>query len=201
MSSRVSQGVSAGLLASVLLVSAGGAESPETHEQRQQRQVSQEQQETRLPSTPSPPHLCPAAPPLVEESAIDLALAVAPSGRVGGLPAAPPPPPLPPPIAAPNAAAGARGLVGRSGALSSDFNTEESGVIDKAGFVGVTSSPLSTFSIDVDTVAYSNVRRFLRDGLLPSADAVRIEELINYFDYDLPAPGSGRTLRHRHRDG
>ena len=48
--------------------------------------------------------------------------------------------------------------------------------------------PLSTFSIDVDTASYANLRRFLHDGLLPPADAVRIEELINYFDYDYPEP-------------
>ena len=83
------------------------------------------------------------------------------------------------------------GLVGDLGALPSDFNTEEYGVIDEPGFVGVTSAPLSTFSIDVDTAAYANVRRFLRDGSLPPADAVRIEELINYFDYDYPHPDAG----------
>jgi Ca-activated chloride channel homolog len=49
-------------------------------------------------------------------------------------------------------------------------------------------SPLSTFSIDVDTASYSNVRRFLNLGALPPADAVRIEELVNYFDYDYPQP-------------
>ena len=81
--------------------------------------------------------------------------------------------------------------MGRPGALPSDFNTEEYGVIHEAGFVGVTSTPLSTFSIDVDTAAYANVRRFLRDGALPPADAVRIEELINYFDYDYPYPEAG----------
>lgn len=48
--------------------------------------------------------------------------------------------------------------------------------------------PLSTFSIDVDTASYSNVRRFLQNGTLPPRDAVRIEELINYFDYDYPPP-------------
>lgn len=48
--------------------------------------------------------------------------------------------------------------------------------------------PVSTFSIDVDTVSYSNVRRFLREGRLPPQDAVRIEELINYFDYDYAGP-------------
>ncbi len=49
-------------------------------------------------------------------------------------------------------------------------------------------TPLSTFSIDVDTAGYANLRRFLNDGDLPPRDAVRIEELINYFPYDYPAP-------------
>lgn len=48
--------------------------------------------------------------------------------------------------------------------------------------------PVSTFSIDVDTAAYSNVRRLLSRGALPPSDAVRVEELINYFSYDYPAP-------------
>jgi Ca-activated chloride channel family protein len=47
---------------------------------------------------------------------------------------------------------------------------------------------LSTFSIDVDTASYSNVRRFLENGQLPPADAVRVEELVNYFKYDYPQP-------------
>ena len=47
---------------------------------------------------------------------------------------------------------------------------------------------LSTFSVDVDTASYTNVRRFLNNGQLPPADAVRIEELINYFDYDYTGP-------------
>lgn len=57
----------------------------------------------------------------------------------------------------------------------------------------VAENPVSTFSIDVDTAAYANVRRFLRRGLLPPRDAVRIEELINYFDYDY-APPTDRSL-------
>jgi Ca-activated chloride channel family protein len=48
--------------------------------------------------------------------------------------------------------------------------------------------PVSTFSIDVDTGSYANVRRFLNSGRLPPHDAVRVEELINYFDYDYPLP-------------
>lgn len=50
--------------------------------------------------------------------------------------------------------------------------------------------PVSTFSIDVDTGSYSNVRRILNGGQLPPRDAVRVEELINYFDYDYPLPDS-----------
>ena len=49
-------------------------------------------------------------------------------------------------------------------------------------------NPLSTFSIDVDTASYSNVRRFIESNQLPPKDAVRIEEMINYFDYDYPEP-------------
>lgn len=71
---------------------------------------------------------------------------------------------------------------------SYDFNTEEYATIDESGFSSVVTRPLSTFSIDVDTASYANLRRFLHDGLLPPADAVRIEELINYFDYDYPEP-------------
>lgn len=52
----------------------------------------------------------------------------------------------------------------------------------------VTDAPVSTFSIDVDTGAYSNMRRWINQGQLPPEDAVRVEEFINYFDYDYPAP-------------
>ena len=51
-----------------------------------------------------------------------------------------------------------------------------------------TKEPLSTFAIDVDTASYANVRRFLGQGVLPPKDAVRVEELINYFPYDYPPP-------------
>ena len=60
--------------------------------------------------------------------------------------------------------------------------------IDENRFRAVSEHPLSTFSIDVDTASYANVRRFLNDGQLPPPDAVRVEELINYFKYDYAAP-------------
>ena len=52
-------------------------------------------------------------------------------------------------------------------------------------------NPVSTFGLDVDTGSYSNVRRFLNQGQLPPRDAVRVEELLNYFTYDFPAPDRG----------
>jgi Ca-activated chloride channel family protein len=68
------------------------------------------------------------------------------------------------------------------------FNTEEYRLIEENPFRDVRANPLSTFAIDVDAASYSNVRRFLRERRLPPRDAVRIEELINYFDYDYPDP-------------
>lgn len=60
--------------------------------------------------------------------------------------------------------------------------------IDENRFRRVSEHPLSTFSSDVDTASYANVRRFLNEGALPPVDAVRVEELINYFKFDYPSP-------------
>ena len=57
----------------------------------------------------------------------------------------------------------------------------------------VSESPVSTFSIDVDSASYANVRRLLNQGVLPRHDAVRVEELINYFSYDYPTPEAGEA--------
>ena len=65
-----------------------------------------------------------------------------------------------------------------------DFNTESYAHIDENDFKLVSASPLSTFSIDVDRASYANVRRFIQDGERPPVDAVRIEEMINYFPYE-----------------
>ena len=69
-------------------------------------------------------------------------------------------------------------------------NSEEYNAINENKFKEVSSSPLSTFSTDVDTASYSNVRRFLNDrrASLPPKNSVRIEELINYFSYDYKEP-------------
>jgi Ca-activated chloride channel homolog len=60
--------------------------------------------------------------------------------------------------------------------------------IRENGWLSTLDKPLSTFSVDVDAASYGNVRRFITSGQLPPVDAVRIEELINYFDYDYPDP-------------
>ncbi|MXX56183.1 MAG: DUF3520 domain-containing protein [Gemmatimonadetes bacterium] len=65
-----------------------------------------------------------------------------------------------------------------------DFNTESYARIDENDFRLVSASPLSTFSIDVDRASYANIRRFIQSGDRPPIDAVRIEEMINYFPYD-----------------
>jgi len=67
-----------------------------------------------------------------------------------------------------------------------DFNIDEYSYIDENNFKDAIKNPLSTFSIDVDAASYSNTRRFLMEGRLPPKDAVRVEEFINYFDYDYP---------------
>jgi Ca-activated chloride channel homolog len=72
----------------------------------------------------------------------------------------------------------------------SAFNTEEYDAIIENPFLNAVENPLSTFSIDVDAGSYSNVRRFLQNGQLPPAGAVRIEELINYFHYEYPQPSN-----------
>ena len=94
------------------------------------------------------------------------------NGRAGGF-MSPAPVPMASPVAAP-------------------FNTEAYDKIDENKFRRVSDDPLSTFSIDVDTASYSNVRRFLNQGTLPPADAVRVEELINYFRFTYQNP-DGKT--------
>ncbi|MEH2037865.1 vWA domain-containing protein [Nostoc sp.] len=90
-----------------------------------------------------------------------------------------------------------RGSIGRVAPepqTGSRFNTENYNRIEDNPFHRVGNDPLSTFSIDVDTASYSNVRRFITQGELPPKDAVRIEELINYFTYNYPQPKGERPF-------
>ena len=72
-----------------------------------------------------------------------------------------------------------------------DWNTEEYSALEEPGFKAVANDPLSTFSADVDTASYSNLRRMIEDGYtlmeIPEG-AVRIEEMLNYFSYDYKLP-------------
>lgn len=61
-------------------------------------------------------------------------------------------------------------------------------------FMSPSRNPLSTFSIDVDVASYANMRRYINQGQLPPADAVRVEEFVNYFSYDYPQPSAGHPV-------
>ncbi len=76
------------------------------------------------------------------------------------------------------------------GAMPQTYNTEEYDHITENRFMSPLSSPLSTFSLDVDGASYSNVRRVINSGSIPDPNMVRIEEMINYFDYNYPIPDS-----------
>lgn len=75
-----------------------------------------------------------------------------------------------------------------SGENQPDHNTEDYATITENRFLEATQNPLSTFSIDVDAASYSNMRRFIQMGSAPPKDAIRIEELVNYFNYEYPQP-------------
>ncbi len=77
---------------------------------------------------------------------------------------------------------------------SAPFTTEAYDHIPDNPFILVSQDPRSTFSVDVDTASYSILRRFLTGGSLPPKDAVRIEELVNYFRYDYAPPTDGRPF-------
>ena len=115
---------------------------------------------------------------------------------------------LPPPVPADAVAAGAVPMKKTSGALGrsvaseampasapvSAWNRESYNAGRENGFINAGRDPLSTFSIDVDTAGYANVRRFVTGGHLPPVGAVRIEEMINYFSYDYPAPSGSEPF-------
>ena len=95
--------------------------------------------------------------------------------------------PPPPPTAAPMMALRMAPAIGPSSAYP-QFDTEKYPHATQNPVKQVAQEPVSTFSIDVDTASYSNTRRFLKDGQLPPRDAVRVEEMVNYFDYGYALP-------------
>ena len=148
-----------------------------------------------------------------EEKAADSVTRQAQRGQAptaaGGVLATPPPPAYAPPPQ--TAAAGGRG----GGASTATFAEAQARLADPYGyarpyywpesgetytaidpnrFQSTLQHPLSTFGADVDTASYANVRRFLSTGQLPPRDAVRVEEFINYFRFNYPAPRDGRPI-------
>lgn len=91
-------------------------------------------------------------------------------------------------ITEPNLTAGAAIYSTADDFYNEEFHTEEYSVITENGYKKVIGNPLSTFSIDVDNASYSNIRRFISYNQTPPKDAVRVEEMINYFDYNYPKP-------------
>lgn len=83
----------------------------------------------------------------------------------------------------------------QSTALLPEPNTEEFSNADTNPLHITSEDPVSTFSIDVDTASYSVIRNSLTHGQLPPKDAVRVEEMVNYFPYDYPAPTDGNAFR------
>jgi Ca-activated chloride channel family protein len=111
------------------------------------------------------------------------------AGKYGGLalnPSAPPPPM--PMKRAYVAGAGETTEAEPPSRYRQDFNTAIYDKVEENPFLPAATNPLSTFSIDVDTASYANVRRFINSGSLPPKDAVRVEEMINYFTYDYREP-------------
>ncbi|MCR6646130.1 MAG: VWA domain-containing protein [Terricaulis sp.] len=102
-------------------------------------------------------------------------------------------PPAPPPPPSPSSQMYSRAV---GGVVAMPAPQPAPGTVDRDNYENVEANPVrivaeepvSTFSVDVDTASYSNVRRFLGQGRLPPRDAVRTEELINYFQYDYPLP-------------
>jgi len=121
-------------------------------------------------------------------------------------PPPPPPPPAPPPPPLPTGAvqdqivvsasrigAGATAPTGSPTLPARPADTERYPDATPNPVHRVADDPVSTFSIDVDTAAYANVRRFIDDGVTPPRDAVRVEEMVNYFDYGYARPDSATT--------
>lgn len=106
-------------------------------------------------------------------------------------PMAPPPPP--PPSVAPHGFMAPSAMPVQQIGQHTETNTERYETREDNPVQRVSEQPVSTFSIDVDTGSYANVRRMLRNGQRPPADAVRAEEMINYFDYGHPGPSSLST--------
>lgn len=125
---------------------------------------------------------------------VDTTLIVAAPRKLSQIPDAVHAPPVNEPKAPPYIGARIRRGIFDQGGYSGGYQSEGYDHFRDSGFQTVRDEPLSTFSIDVDTAAYSNLRRLLLEGRLPPKDAVRVEEMLNYFNYDYPKPEPGQPF-------
>jgi Ca-activated chloride channel family protein len=151
------------------------------------------------PAAPLPPILPPSVaapppPPMQARVAPPPPLALPPVASPGFAEAASPPPPPPP---APEAVVvtGSRILGGPATTGAWPVNRDRYPEAPINRVTRVAEAPVSTLSVDVDTASYANVRRHLREGVRPPADAVRVEELVNYFEYGYPVPTREEAFR------
>ncbi len=86
-------------------------------------------------------------------------------------------------------------IAGRIAGVVWESDTEEYGTFKENRFFPVEKQPLSTFSLDVDVASYGNIRRMINQGKMPPQEAVRIEEMINYFSYNYVQPTDGHPIR------
>jgi Ca-activated chloride channel homolog len=125
---------------------------------------------------------------LLQESVTVSGESVVVGGAAGGVAyRSTPPPPMASPAPAGHIAGEWRAMEARRSGEQYDDHGDNA-------FRAVSTEPLSTFSIDVDTASYANVRRFLNEGSLPPQAAIRIEEMINYFKFDYPQPKGGEPF-------
>jgi Ca-activated chloride channel family protein len=151
-----------------------------------QKSASETILEMEAPATPGP--LLALQPPKPSGTAA-LEFVEEPKVAAGGLALNPSAPPPPMPMKRAYVAGGRETTEAEPPSrYRQDFNTATYDKVEENPFLPAASNPLSTFSIDVDTASYANVRRFINSGSLPPKDAVRVEEMINYFTYDYREP-------------
>ncbi len=150
---------------------------------QKQAQTNAEPRASEQPIAPPPPPAPPSRPRPREEAGLDQVVVT--GSRVGEAE-----------LARHQRAAPAMAAIAPAAPVmfvAPEVNRENYAEIRRNGIQRVAEQPVSTFSIDVDTGAYSNLRRMLHAGQRPPTDAVRIEELVNYFSYDYRAPRTGEN--------
>lgn len=154
--------------------SRSGTERESIAEKYRQKAIKEEFEENMAESGQSQKNM--AVPECIEEGACDSAVSAADTDNSG----------------TDSASESAYAKIGYG---ESGYDTREYDYQEEHRFVSTKDSPLSTFAADCDTASYSNIRSYIEEGMLPPAGAVRVEEMINYFDYDYVSdPEAGKKF-------